>query len=91
MTVTELTDTCHRFDVTEFDCYRIDLSPIWFVTDLTGTCWHIICATEAGLLCTIETHYCGIIIIICTMQVQKPTVSNTIIITKTTAKIYITN
>jgi len=27
MAVTELTDTCHR----------IDLSPIWFVTDLTGT------------------------------------------------------
>jgi len=32
MTVTELTDTCHRVD-----CHRIYLSPIWFVTDLTGT------------------------------------------------------
>jgi len=34
MTVTELTDTCHRFDVTEltvteFTCHRYGLSPIW--------------------------------------------------------------
>jgi len=34
MTVTELTDTCHRFDVTELTvteltCHRYGLSPIW--------------------------------------------------------------
>jgi len=42
MTVTELTDTCHRFDVTELTvteltCHRYGLSPIWFFTDLTVT------------------------------------------------------
>jgi len=37
MTVTELTDTCHRFDVTDLTVTELTLSPIWIVTDLTAT------------------------------------------------------
>jgi len=37
-TVTELTDTCHRFDVTELTvteltCHRYGLSPIWLAPE----------------------------------------------------------
>jgi len=41
MTVTELTDTCHRLDVTELTvteltCHRYGLSPIWLAPASTN-------------------------------------------------------
>jgi len=45
MTVTELTDTCHRFDVTELTvteltCHRYGLLPIWLAPNTSNLMLH---------------------------------------------------